>query len=236
MKLTRFLILFSLFSVTSFTQLRSITVEEYDDAFQFALTETNTRFPFVHTFTSETFEDGKLVSSSIHVAERQTQGLERQTFTSIENGKTTKTYQLRTAYGNSVYCSLDGKAWTGPQTYECPRSIRLYRPQSPTSTKYTVEDKIVAGSKVKGYRKFEVFESSGGEKPTFAEEVALIGSDRLFISTIETMGDLRSKQLTTKLTNAWKLNAQFTAIRVPKNATPLSKTPVMTPTRTIRKN
>jgi len=211
-----------IFALQAIAQSTSITVEEYDKAYQFALTETNQRFPFVHTFTSQRFRNGTLVSESIHVAERQASGVERQTFTTVENGKTTVSYQLRTDHDNNVYCSFDGKSWTVPQLYECPRSIRIYRPNTPASTEYSVEETTVGGKKVKSYHKFEVFGTSPTTQ-TFSEEISLIDSDGLFISTTHTMGRLRNTLIDTKMTNSWSLNAKFGPITVPRNLKPSSK-------------
>ena len=206
----------------AFAQSSSISAEEYDKAFEFALTETNERFPFIHTFTSQRFKNGSLVSESDHVAERQASGVERQIFTEIEDGKKKESYQLRTGYGGNVYCSSDGKSWTGPQPYECPRSIRIYRPVTPSSTEYSVEDTTVNGKKQKAYSKFEVF-GTDPTTQTFSEEIALIGSDGLFISTTQTMGRLKNKVIDAKLMNSWKLNAKFVPITMPKNVTAPSK-------------
>jgi len=203
-------------------QSTPISAEEYDKAFQYALTETNQRFPFVHTFTSQTYKDGSLISDSVHVAERQSSGVEKQTFTTAENGKKTVTYQLRTGYGNNVFCSSDGKSWTGPQIYECPRSIRVYRPDIPSSTEYSVEEKTVDGKKLKAYRKFDVF-GTDPSMQTFSEKIALISSDGLFVSTTQTMGKLSGKTIDTKLTNSWNLNVKFSPINAPKNVSPPSE-------------
>ncbi|CAN5337383.1 hypothetical protein BH20ACI2_BH20ACI2_18950 [soil metagenome] len=155
-------------------------------------------------------------------AERQKQGVERQSFSTVNDGRTTMTYQLRNGFGQSVYCSSNGKSWIGPQLYECPREIRVYGPQTATSTEYSVESTVIGGKKAKVYRKFEIFKSDRGTS-TFNEDLASIGPDGLFISTTQTMGDLDSKSVATRLTNTWKLNATFPPIVAPKNATPAKK-------------
>jgi hypothetical protein len=200
--------------ITAVSQERPISAEEYSIAFDFAVSETNSRFPFIHTFTSEAYENGKLVSNSLDIAERQSMSKERQTFRRTEAGKETVSYQLRTASGANVYCSNDGKIWSGPQLYECPRSIRIYGPSAPSSTQYWVQDKTIAGKNVKVYRKFEVFGNSGQDS-TYAEEVAVISADGLFISTTKTMGTMNPRAVSTKLSNSWKLNAKFSPITVP---------------------
>lgn len=208
-----------IFGFSGLAQSTPISAEEYDKAFQYALTETNQRFPFVHTFKSQTYMDGLLVSYSVDVAERQASNVEKQTFTTVENGKKTVSYQLRTGYGNKVFCSSDGKSWIGPQVNECPRSIRIYQPEPPTMSEYSLEMKTVDGKKLRAYRKFEVF----GTEPsiqTFSEEIALIASDGTFVSTTQTMGKVASKVIDTKLTNTWDLKAKFPPITVPKNVKP----------------
>lgn len=88
MRIVYTLIVSALFTAVAFGQPRSISASEYESAFQYAVSETNQQFPFVHTFTSEIFEKGKLVSVSSHIAERQASGVERQSFTTTENGTT----------------------------------------------------------------------------------------------------------------------------------------------------
>lgn len=224
----------SLFAVFAAAQSKPISQQDYESVHNYAISETNRSFPFVHTFTSEIFEHGKLTAKSIHVAERQGAGLERQIFTNSINGKMTKSFQLRTGFGENVYCSSDGKSWTGPQKYECPRSVRIYRPRTPKSVEYSVEEKTVSGKKVMEYRKFEVYDADGKDSE-FDKEIALISADGLFISTVQTIGDLKSKKIKTKLTNTWKLDAKFSPITVPKNLKPAGKVVKNTNTITLIK-
>lgn len=179
---------------------------------------TNREFPFIHTFTSEYFDDGKLVSKSFQIAERQDRGIERQTFSITENGNTVVTYQLRTDFGDNVYCSSDGKTWTGPQGNECPRLVRTFGRRSASSVEYSLDERVVSGESHKIYRKYEIFRD--GKVPTFQEELATIDSDGLFVVTTKTMGTLEPRSITTKLTNSWKLKTAFDPITKPKNVRP----------------
>lgn len=221
MSTLRTLTLFVMLAAPIFAQRTPLSAEQYDKAFEFALTETNQRYPFIHTFTSQSFGNGEVISDSVQIAERQAPGVERQTFIRTRDGETEKSYQLRIGFGNNVFCSSDGKSWTGPQTNECPRSIIVYRPDSPYSAEYSVELMSINRKKVKAYRKFEVFGTDLATQ-TFSEEVALIGSDGLFISNTVTKGNLKTRVIGTKLTNSWKLNAKFDPIVVPNDVKPSS--------------
>lgn len=107
--------------------------------------------------------------------------------------------------------------------YECPRSIRVYRPETPTSIKFSVEEKTVEGRKVKAYRKFEIFGTDPANQ-RFSEEILLISSDGLFLSTTLTKGRLTKQIVELRLTNSWRLNAKFAPVVVPKNLMPPSET------------
>jgi len=222
MKTSFLLILIVMFAGSAFGQAQIITEREYDKAYDYAIAETNSQYPFVHTFTAEYFEKGEPAWNEISIAERQDRGVEKQTFTTVKNGKTTTTNQLRTGFGNNVYCSSDGTTWNGPQQYECPREIVVYRPPVANTTEYSVESKMIDGKAAKVYRKFETF-TGYHRTPTYKEDIATIDPDGLFVSTIKTMGDLDTKSINTRLTNSWKLNAKFPKITAPQNAIPVSK-------------
>ncbi len=218
MKTLLFLLSFCLFAFSAYGQARPITQQEYEKAHRFALSATNEQFPFIHTFTAEYFDGGELVSRSVQIAERQAPGIERQTFSTTESGKTLVTYQLRTGYGDSVYCSTDGKSWTGPQSNECPRNVRVFGRRTAASVAYSVEEHTVSGESLKIYRKYMVF--TDGKVPTFEEEIATINAKGLFVATTYTMGTVEPKSVTVKLVNSWKLKAAFDPITKPKNAKP----------------
>lgn len=222
-----FSIVILMFPFSLLAQARSIPREEYEKAFQYAVSETNEKFPFVHTFVSERFREGKLISKSVDVAERQAPGIERQTFSTTENGKTSMSYQLRTGFGENVYCSSDGQNWEGPQKYECSRSITVFGPREASSVEFTVEDKTHGGSKVKAYRRYEIFEDQ-----TFIEEVATIRLDGLFVTTVETRGTIKDKSKVLKLTNTWDLKGGFSPIVKPSNVKTASRDQKLT----IRRN
>jgi hypothetical protein len=224
MKIAILLILISMLAGLAMAQPKTISEQEYRSAFDYAISETNSRFPFTHTFKAEYFANNKVTSLDIHIAERQERSVERQTFTTIKDGKTTTTYQTRSAAGDNVYCSSDGMSWIGPQVYECPRERRLYRPQPATSTEYSVEDTVIDGKKVKVYRKYELFKIHQANS-LYIEEVATIDSDGLFISTVKNMGEseTETRSIKTRLTNTWDLKTKFPKIVAPKNATPPKK-------------
>ncbi len=200
---------------SAFGQTKPITAEEYDAAFEKGLVETNQQFPFILTFTSETFEKGTAVVKTLDIAERQSEDVERQTFSTVENGKESLTYQLRTGPGENVYCSEDGKNWTGPQFYECSREVTVYGNRNANSIEYTLEEKTVSEKKVKLYRKYEIY-GANTETEEFNEDIAVIGENGLFVTTIQTLGTIKPKSVITRMTNSWKLNAKIEPIMVPE--------------------
>ncbi len=220
-------LLILIFSALAVGQTKPITAEEYAAAFDHAVAETNARFPFVHTFTLEKFENGLPTVKNIAKAERESLNTERQTFSTIRNGETLTSYQLRTGPGENVYCSTDGSNWTGPQLYECSRDMTIFGKRNASSVKYTLEETHLSGKKVKIYRRYKVFKTSG--KPDeFEEEIALIDESGLFIRTTQTMGIIQPRSVTIKMVNEWKLNEKFEPITTPKHlAKPAESKPQM---------
>jgi hypothetical protein len=223
-KITRIVLTISVLlllgSITN-AQSRVITKGEYDAAFGYAVRTTNAAFPFVFTVTTDTYENGKLAWTEKEVEERQAQGVERITKSLIEAGKTLRSYQVMVGFGN-VYCSTDGKAWKGPQKFECPGpdgsgTVRLYGPRKPESVEYTVTEKAVKGQRIKMYREYTVFPLSRvGAQKEFKEKISTMNADGLLIDIVDTEGTLDPRTVTLTRKQTWKLNAKFAPVTAPK--------------------
>jgi hypothetical protein len=221
MKILTAFISIVLVAVVSFAQSRSISKAEHDGAIQYAVSETNSLFPFVFTVVIENYVNGKVVSVETDVAERQAQGVERERKTLQKDGTTKNSYEIMTGFG-SVYCSFDGKTWKGPQQYVCPGpdqqgTIRLYRPREPEKAEYSLETKVVNGSEVKIYREYLIFApSTKNGRKDFRESVATIDQKGLFTTVFDTEGTLEPQIVTLTRTQTWKLNAKFDPVVAPK--------------------
>lgn len=137
-------------------QTRAIAKSDHDAVFGNAVRTSNAAFPFVFTVTTETYENGKVVTTETHITERQAAGVERETKSLIKGGQTLRSYSVMVGFGTNTFCSTDGITWTGPQGFVCPGPdgsglVRLYRPRSPESVEYTglesVCQKSVCGRK-----------------------------------------------------------------------------------------
>ncbi len=209
-------------AATLTAQSKPTTAGDFNGTFMYAVSETNAAFPFIFTVVTETFEDGKLVSTETEINERQAKGVERETRTLKRGGETLHSYSIMTGFGNNTYCSTDGVSWKGPQKFVCPGpdasgSIRLNRPREPESVEYTVTDTTLAGKPVKVYRKYAVFPTKvPNGKKSFEEEIATIDSRGFFISIVETEGILDPKTITLIRKQAWDLKTKFKPVVAPK--------------------
>jgi hypothetical protein len=217
MKSLSLLLIFTASVICSNAQAKPVTQSKYEAAIQQAVEQTNSAFPFVFTVTNDTYINGKIISSKRDVEERQAEGVERITKTTTENGIVTTRYQISTGFGN-VYCSNDGRSWTGPQKYECGNGeMRLYGPETPESSEYTVAEKTLNGQKVKVYHDYSVFASSEVKgRHEFRERVSVIDSQGMLISISDTEGTLGPQTVTLKREETWILNAKFKLVEAPK--------------------
>lgn len=166
----------ALFVLSSAAQAKPTTAADYKGTFQYAVSETNAAFPFIFTVVVEEFENGKNVSSETIIEERQAAGVERITRTIVKNGKKSVSYQVTVGFG-SVYCSIDGVTWQGPQQHECSGPSRLYGRRETDKAEYSVEERIVGGEKVKIYREYAIYKpTQGSRQKEFKETIATISS------------------------------------------------------------
>lgn len=208
-----------LFSTLSSGQARTISKEEYDRVFKFAVSETNAAFPFLFTVVTTTFEGEKATSTETMVNERHDAGVERIKTPLATNDSTKTVHQLRIGFRN-VYCSEDGKIWTGPGKYECPHPSgvrRIYGPRQPESSEYTVKESVLDGKSVKIYREYLVFASfKDPEKKDFREKTATVDSRGFFLSIFGSEGTLGPRSVTLTRKQTWKMNVKFDPISAPK--------------------
>ena len=221
MKIFLTLVVVCLCFVAGYSQ-KAIEKSEYDSVFQNAVRTTNAQFPFVFTVVTDTFANGKVVSSETEINERQAQGVERETKKIDKNGNTLRSFGIMVGFGNNTYCSRDGKIWTGPQKYVCPGPddgglTMLSRPRTPESSEHTMTEKSIDGKKVKVYREYSVFTSSApnGMK-SFEETIATVDSGGFFIEVLDTEGALGPRVVMLKRKQAWALNAKFAPVVAPE--------------------
>jgi hypothetical protein len=221
----KFVACFAFITLTTITlnaQLKPTTAADYDGTFQYAVSETNSAFPFVFTVATQRFEGGKLVSTQTEVNERQAQGVERGAKTLERGGKLLRSYSVMIGFGDATYCSTDAVSWTGPQRFVCPgpegnRLLRLSRPRQPDKAEYSVTEESLDGNPVKVYRKYAVFAASGPNgKASFEEETATIDSRGFFISAFTTKGILDPKVVELTRKQTWDFKTKFKPVVAPK--------------------
>jgi hypothetical protein len=110
MKIVLSFIAIFLLAVASYAQSRTISKDEYDEVFQFAVSKTNTDYPLIYKVTTSFIENGKTVRTETEVNENEASGYYRIKRTALANGRETNTYQLTVGYGN-VFCSDDKVNW-----------------------------------------------------------------------------------------------------------------------------
>ncbi|MCA1591020.1 MAG: hypothetical protein LC734_11695 [Acidobacteria bacterium] len=214
MKFKPALISFVLFTVSSSVQAQSITKDEFDSAYRFAVSETNAAFPFVFTVTTEFIENGKTDSTVIDVHEREAQGRERTTRKTITDGKTTHKYQIKVGFGKN-FCSDDGLTWT-PNEYECFGPVSFYGRREPESVEYSVTGKRTKGKKAKVLRQYSVFAPlAANAKKDFREKILTLDSRGFFIDIVDKEGTL--DPLTVKLIRrqSWDTKTKFKPVIAP---------------------
>jgi len=200
-------ILFSIFAIflffmSSSAQSQTISKDEYDKVFRFAVSETNADFPFIFEVITEFIENGKTVRTVTDLNERESAGHERIKRTDFANGHETNKYQIKVGFGN-VFCSDDGVSWTSTK-YECSSPTMFYGRREPESIEYSVTEKSVNGKRVRIYREYSVFApSEGNKKKEFREKISTIDSRGFFITVEDTEGTLEPKTVTLKRKQSW---------------------------------
>jgi hypothetical protein len=212
-------IIFSVVAILTFfiscnAQTKTINKEEYDKAFEFAVSETNDVYPHIFEVITDYIKDGKTVRKVTEVNENEAQLYHRIKTTTLENGKETIKYQVNVGSGN-VFCSQDGVTWKQSK-YEWGRSFAIYGPRNPETTEYSVSEKKLNGKTVKVYREYSVFAPlKEGGKRTFDEKISTIDSKGLFITIEGSEGTLDPKTVTLTRKQIWTLKAKIAPVVSP---------------------
>jgi len=215
MKIAFFFTVIFLFIVNSCAQSRTITKEEYDKAFRFAVTKTNADYPLIFKVKTSIIENGKTIRTITEVNENEAAGRRRIKRSVLADGRETNKYQLTVGFGN-VFCSDDGVSWKLSK-YECPRDMPLYGRREAESTEYSFTEKSIDGKRVKVYREYSVFASSEAGKPkTYEEKIPTMDSRGYFITVVGTEGTLDPKTVTLIREQSWITQAKIEPVVAPK--------------------
>jgi hypothetical protein len=202
MKILFSIITIFLFFISSSAQSQSLTKDEYEKVFQFAVSETNADFPFIFEVSTIFIENGKTVRTVTDVNERESPGHERIKKTILADGRETNKYQVKVGFGN-VFCSDDGVSWVSTK-YECSSPVMLYGRREPESIEYSVAEKSADGKQAKVYREYSVFAPlEGSKKKEFREKISTIDSRGFFITVEDTEGTLDPQTVTLKRKQSW---------------------------------
>ena len=195
-------------------QSKTISQDEYEKAFRFAVSETNAVYPHIFEVVTSFIENGKTVRKVTDVNENEAPLHHRIKITTLADGKETSKYQVNVGMGN-VFCSEDGKTWKSSK-YECYGPTMFYGPRDAETVEYSVIEKKLDGKSIKIYREYSVFVSlKEGGKKEFRETVSTIGSDGLFISVEDSEGTLDPMKVTLTRKQTWKLKAKIKPVVSP---------------------
>lgn len=214
MKITLFFAVIFLFIVNSFAQSRTITKDEYDQAFQIAVTKTNADYPLIFKVKTSIIENGKTVRTVTEVNENEAAGRYRIKRSVLADGRETNKYQLTVGFGN-VFCSDDGANWKSSK-YECEGNRVIFGPSEAESVEYSVTEKSVKDKQVKVYREYSIFASSEGTPKTYEETISTMDSRGYFITVIGTEGTLNPKTVTLIREQSWIPQAKIEPVVAPK--------------------
>jgi len=213
MKIAFSIVAIFFFFITSNAQSRTISKDEYEKVFQFAVSETNADYPVIFKVVTTFIENGKAIRIVTDVNENESEEYSRSKTTILAKGKETNKYQVTVGFGN-VFCSDDGVSWK-PSEYECSSPVMLYGRRDPESIEYSVTEKSVEGKQVKVYREYSVFAPSEGKKKVFREKISIIDSRGFFITIEDTEGTLDPKTVTLKRKQSWTTKAKIKPVVSP---------------------
>ncbi len=212
-------ILFSIIAIfflfiSSSAQSQTISKEEYEKVFQFAVSETNENFPFIFEVITEFIENGKTIRTVTELNERESPGHERINRTDFADGRKTTNYQIKIGFGN-VFCSDDGISWKATK-YECSGPVIFYGRRESNSIEYSVAEKSLNGKQVKIYRQYSILAPVEGSKnKEFREKISAIDSRGFFITIEDTEGTLDPKTVTLKRKQSWNTKAKIKPVVSP---------------------
>jgi len=214
MKIAFSIVAIFFFFITSNAQSRTISNDEYEKVFQFAVSETNANYPVIFKVVTTFIENGKSIRTVTDANENESEEYSRSKTTILAKGKETNKYQVTVGFGN-VFCSDDGVSWK-PSKYECSNPVMLYGRREAESIEYTVTEKSVEGKQVKVYREYSVFApSEASKKKEFREKVSTIDSRGFFITVEDTEGTLDPKKITLTRKQSWITKAKIKPVVSP---------------------
>ena len=219
MKIAFSLIAIFLFTITSSAQPRTISKNEYEKVFEFAVEKTNAAYPVIFKVTTDFIVKGKRIRTVTDLAENESLLKRRIKRTILADGHKTNSYQV-SAESGEVFCSDDGVSWkpSEPAKSECFGPVSIYGPRDIESIKYSVTVKRVKGKRIKVYRKYSVFppwEWSKSKKKEFRETVSTIDSRGFFRTVVDTEGTLAPRTVMLINKQSWVTKAKIRAIVSP---------------------
>jgi hypothetical protein len=214
MKIALSLIAIFLVIVTSSAQSRTISKNEYEKVFEFAVSKTNEAYSVIFKVTTVFIENGKTVRTVTDLNENESPLHHRIKRTTVAGGRKTNKYQVSVGFEN-VFCSDDAVAWK-PSKHECWGPVSIYGRNEPESIEYSVSVKSAKGKKVKVYREYSVFAPSQASKKTnFRETVSTIDSRGFFTSVVDTEGTLDPRTVTLIRKQSWVTKAKIKPVVPP---------------------
>ena len=201
-----------LFIATSSAQPRTISKDEYEKVFEFAVSKTNEAYPVVLKVTTVFIENGKTVRTVTEWNENESLLHSRIKRTTVAEGRTTNSYQVSVGFEN-VFCSEDGKSWK-PSKYECSGPVSVYGRRESENIEYSVTARSAKGKRV--YREYSVFAPfEGSKKKDFRERVLTIDSRGFFTTVVDTEGTLDPKTVTLVRKQSWVTKAKIEPVVPP---------------------
>ena len=214
MKIALSLLAIFLFIATSNAQSRTISKDEYEKVFEFAVSKTNDAYPVIFKVTTHFIENGKTVRTVTDLNENESPLHHRIKRTIVAGGRKTNKYQVSVGFGN-IFCSDDGVSWR-PSKYECSGPVTVYGRREPESIEYSVTVKSAKGKKVNVYREYSVFAPfKGSKKKDFRETVSTIDSRGFFTTVVNTEGTLDPRTVTLIRKQSWVTNAKIRPVVAP---------------------
>ena len=211
MKLTLSLIAIFLFMITSSAQSRTISKDEYEKVFEFAVAKTNEAYPVIFKVTTHFIENGKTFHTVTDLNENESLLVRRIKRTTVAGGRETNKYQVSVGSGE-VFCSDDGVSWKPPSKSECWGPVSIYGTRDAERIEYSVTVKLAKGKRVKVYREYSVFapwEWEGSKKKDFCDKVSTIDSRGFFTTVVDTEGTLGPRTVKLIRKQSWITKAKI---------------------------
>ena len=198
----------------TFPQSRTISKDEYEKVFEFAVSETNKAYAVILTVTTNFIDSGKTIRTVTDVEESHSLLHRRISRTTVADGRTTNTYQVSMGFAN-VFCSDDGVTWK-PSRSECWGPVSIYGPREPLSVKYSVTVKSEKRKTIRIYREYSVFGPlEASDKREFRKEVSTIDHRGFLKNVVDTEGTLHPRTVTLTRRQSWVIKARIKPVVPP---------------------